>query len=175
MKVKIGKFLKTKPQQISIEIDKHDTWGLDHTLAYIIYPALLQLKVAKHGVPGEFAMVGGEDYLEQRCFDFYQETHADAFDEKIKEWDLVLDKMIWSFQQILMDDWQDKYYHGDQTIDWVPNEDKFLNPITGKLEETYTMKHKEGYWSDTEGLRMHQERIEEGLRLFGKYYQALWD
>lgn len=175
MKVKIGKFPKIKPQNITIEIDKHDTWGLDHTLAYIIYPALLQLKETKHGVPGEFAMVGGEDYLDQLSFDFYQETHSESFDEKIKEWDLVLDKMIWSFQQILIDDYSDKYYHGDQTIDWVKTDQKFLNPLNGKMEETYTIKHKEDYWSDTEGMRLHEERIKEGLELFGKYYRALWD
>lgn len=175
MKVKIGKYPKSSPPRVSVEIENFDTWGLDHTLAYIIYPALLQLKDTKHGVPGDFAMVGGEDYLDQLCFDFYQETHAESFDEKIKEWDLVLDKMIWSFQQILMDDWNDKYYHGDQTIEWIPHDHKVFNPMTGKMEETFTMKHKPDYFFDAEGMKEHEKRIQEGLELFGKYYQALWD
>lgn len=176
MKVKIGKYHKVSvKRKISVEIEPFDTWGLDHTLSYIIYPALLQLKATKHGVPGEFAMVGGEDYLEQLSFDFYKESHSDSFNEKIKEWDEVLDKMIWSFQQILTDDWESLYYHGDQTIDWIPNKDKFLDPVTGKMEESYTMKHKEDYFFDAEGMKVHQKRIQEGLELFGKYYQALWD
>ena len=28
---------------------------------------------------------------------------------------------------------------------------------------------------DSEGYTKHQERINNGLRLFGKYYRALWD
>ena len=28
---------------------------------------------------------------------------------------------------------------------------------------------------DDEGYKKHQERITNGLKLFGKYYQALWD
>jgi hypothetical protein len=176
MKVKIGKYPKVSPKRrISVEIEKFDTWGLDHTLSYIIYPALLQLKATKNGVPAEFAEVGGEDYIDQLSFDFYMETHNESFDEKIKEWDLILDKMIWSFQQILMDEYSEKYHHGDQNIDWIKNDDKFLNPLTGKMEETYTMKHKPSYFFDAEGLKKHEERIQEGLDLFGKYFQHLWD
>jgi len=28
---------------------------------------------------------------------------------------------------------------------------------------------------DREGLKAHQDRKANGFRLFGKYYQALWD
>jgi hypothetical protein len=28
---------------------------------------------------------------------------------------------------------------------------------------------------DTEGLQANEERITNGLRLFGKYYRSLWD
>ena len=44
MKVAIGRFPKKgNRRKINVEIDNFDTWGLDHTLATIIYPALLQL------------------------------------------------------------------------------------------------------------------------------------
>ena len=72
MKVNIGKYPKGKgTRKISVEINNSDTWNLDNTLAAIIYPALLQLKASKQGVPSEFSQVGGEDYVEQNSFDFY--------------------------------------------------------------------------------------------------------
>ena len=30
-------------------------------------------------------------------------------------------------------------------------------------------------WRDDEGRKKHQERMSNGFRLFGKYYEALWD
>ncbi len=50
MKVKVGKYPKNNRRKINVEIDYYDTWSLDHTLAMIIYPALLQLKATKHGI-----------------------------------------------------------------------------------------------------------------------------
>ena len=29
--------------------------------------------------------------------------------------------------------------------------------------------------SDDEGIKAHQKRITNGFRLFGKYYEGLWD
>ena len=84
MKVNIGKYPKGAGQRkISVQIDKSDTWSFDHTLAHIVYPALLQLKEQKMGVPGDFANdVGGEDYVDQKSFEFYEESHQWAFEEK---------------------------------------------------------------------------------------------
>ena len=87
MKVNIGKYPKgSGHRKISVEIDNSDVWSFDHTLAHIIYPALLQLKEQKQGVPSDFVNdVGGEDYVEQDSFEFYKETHQEAFNEKCKE------------------------------------------------------------------------------------------
>jgi hypothetical protein len=38
-------------QKTSIKIHKWDTWSMDHTLAPIILPMLVQLKETKHGAP----------------------------------------------------------------------------------------------------------------------------
>lgn len=178
MKVKIGNYPKNSSyRKVNIIIDKYDTWGLDHTLALIIYPALIQLKDTKHGVPHEFCMVGGEDYLDQMCFDFYSDTHSESFDLGSKEWDNVLDKMIWSFQQLALEDYQEKYYYGKSEYDFVESEDMFKNPVTGKMEETFEIvdKNPNSHFFDSVGLRLHEERIQEGLELFGKYYRNLWD
>lgn len=178
MKVKIGAYPKKgNRRKIDVKIDSYDTWSLDHTLAHIIYPALLQLKATKHGVPHEFADVGGEDFTDQDSFDFYKETNKEAFDEKVKQWDEILDKMIWSFQQLACDDYNDKYYHGKAEYDFVESDKMYPNPLNGKLEKTYQMvdKNPDEHWFDAEGLELHEKRIQEGLELFGKYYRALWD
>ena len=69
-------------QKISVRIDPHDTWSMDHTLAHIVLPMLVQLKATQHGHPA--------DLTEQ-------------------EWDEILDKMIWAFEQKCRDDWMDDY------------------------------------------------------------------
>ena len=105
MKIKIGPFPKGNGnRKVDIQIDKYDTWNMDHTLAMIIYPMLLQLKATKHGVPHDFSEVGGESYNNQDSFDFYKENVDELFNERIKSWDDALDKLIWSFQQIAVGD-----------------------------------------------------------------------
>lgn len=179
MKVSIGKWPKGhKPRKLSIKIENFDTWNLDGTLAKIIYPALLQLKEQKQGVPNEFVNdVGGEDWKDQECFDFYKETHTEAFNEACKGWDDALDKMIWAFQQLAEVDYDKKYHHGKGEYEWVETDKLYPNPISGKMEKTYQMldKNPGAHWYDHVGHRLHEERIQEGLELFGKYYRALWD
>lgn len=177
MKLNIGKYKKNGNRRINIQIESFDTWSLDHTLAHIILPALLQLKATKHGIPSEFAIVGGEDYESQESFDFYKETHTESFDIACRRWDEILDKMIWSFQQLAFDDYESQYHHGKAEYDWVPSNQQSFNPITNQMEDTFTMvdKNPEGHYIDWEGLKLHEERIQEGLELFGKYYRHLWD
>lgn len=179
MKTKIGKFPKGfKSRKIDVQIESFDTWNLDGTLALIIYPALLQLKSSKHGVPSEIVNdVGGENYVSQRSFEFYSETHDESFDLACKRWDEILDKMIWSFDQIIKDNYSDKYHHGNIDWDFVESDIQYPNPISGKMESTYRMvdKNPEDHWYDSVGHQLHEDRIQEGLELFGKYYRNLWD
>jgi hypothetical protein len=178
MKVKIGKFPRgIAPRKISVQIDKWDTYSLDHTLAMIIYPALLQLKATKHGVPNDFAMVGGEDYLDQESFDFYKDEDGSLFNQRCKAWDDTLDKMIWSFQQLADDNYDSQYHHGKAEYDWKETDRLYPNPVTGVMEPTYQMvdKNPTEHWYDHVGHQLHEARIQEGLELFGKYYRNLWD
>ena len=178
MKINIQKYPKKSiDRKVSIEIEHFDTWSLDHTLAMIILPALIQLKDTKQGIPGDFSEVGGEEYSEQDSFDFYKESYNEAFDQRCKEWEEILDKMIWSFQQIAFDEYDKLYHHGEPHYDFVESNRLFPNPVTGKMEKTYQMvdKNPNEHWYDHVGHKLHEERIQEGLELFGKYYRALWD
>ena len=179
MKVNIHKYPKGNAERkINVEIERFDTWSLDHTLAHIILPALLQLKEEKHGVPSELVNdVGGEDWDQQDSFDFYKETHNEAFEIACERWNVILDKMIWSFEQLVKDDYDSLYHHGDAKFDWVKTDKLYPNPVTGKMEATYQMvdKNPEEHWYDHVGHQLHEERMQEGFELFGKYYRSLWD
>lgn len=179
MKINIGKFPKGKTdRKIDINIEYFDTWNMDHTLALIILPMLLQLKETKHGVPSELVDdVGGEDYTEQDSFDFYKETHVESWEVASKRWDEILDKMIWSFQQLAVEEYDEKYHHGKADYDWLESDKMFSNPVTGKIEKAYQMVDKDptSHWYDHVGHQLHEERIQEGLNLFGKFFRSLWD
>ena len=177
MKIKIGPWPKNKPRKVNIEIEKFDTWNMEHTLALIILPMLVQLKAQKMGIPAEFADVGGGDFDDQYSFDFYNETHNECFEKGVERWDEVLDKMIWSFQQIVDGSWEEAYRHGEANITWEPTEEKIMDPVTGKMEEAYQMvdKNPHEHWTDLSGMKEHEKRIQEGLELFGKYFRNLWD
>lgn len=166
MKIKIRKPPKQGWSKVDIEIENHDIWSADHTLALIILPLLLELKENHNGIPGNFEYVGGEDWQDQQCFDFYTETHNWAFEQSCKNWVNTLDKMIWSFQQIAYSDYESQYHHNSSDITLKTSKDDNGNEITvldgGK------------HWFDVEGAQLHEERIQEGLDLFAKYYKSLW-
>lgn len=177
MKVNISNYKKASERRISVDIDRWDTWSADHTMALVILPLLLQYRENHHGIPNEFADHSGDENCQpQYLFDFYKESHDWAFDQGVKKWEETLDKMIWSFYQIVVDD-DSKYHHGRANFDWIKSDKQYPNPITGKVEDTFQMvdKNPTEHWTDYEGMRLHEERIQEGLDLFGKYFRNIWD
>ena len=151
----INLYLDRKKRTEKVRIDDYDTWSMDHTLAPIILPMLKQLKETKHGSP----WTDDEDVPEELRSTSAppKENDYDTDDNHHKRWDWVLDEMIWTFEQKARDDWQDDYY-GDYV------EDPKNGPMAGSFE-----------WIDHEGRAAHQERMTNGFRLFGKYFENLWD
>jgi YD repeat-containing protein len=162
-----------RPKINYVKIDAHDTWSMDHTLAMIVLPMLKQLKELKHGCPP----VADEDVpsplqstapgARDRC-----ENDWDLDDNHFHRWDYVLDEMIFAFGTKLDESWQDKYNTG--TIDW--QQEPCAWDSKGK-PTLYTTKNgpNHTFKCDYEGLRKEQARIANGFRLFGVYYEALWD
>lgn len=155
-----------RDRKVKIRIDKYDTWSMDETLAMIILPMLKQLKETKQGSP----MVDDEDlpptmrYTSKKGPDDW-ETEDHWVHHK---WDWVLNEIIWTFENILDKDWEDRYtiQEGEIDFDEYPeDEGKDVTPLRWKKE----------YVIDWQGRKVHQERISNGLKLFGKYYQGLWD
>lgn len=158
-----------KKRKIKIHIDKYDTWNMDGTLALIILPMLKQLKETQHGAPGDMPEFSQTDNgSSQSSFEFYKEGDSAAWDAGHKRWEEILDKMIWSFEQRLDDNWDEKYWITHPVLDmddYPEDEGKTCFPVRWKVKGE----------CDWEGRQKHVEKMQEGFELFGKYYQNLWD
>lgn len=172
MKVYIGKYpgsRSKKERRVSVRIDPSDTWNMDSTLALIIHPMLVQLKATKHGAP----LVADSDVPDRLRSDSPdlppKENEWDTDGNHFERWDWVLDEMIWAFEQ-LNSDWEDQFHSGNIDIRWVPDGN-------AGGEELYRMERgpDDTHVFDKAGHDAWQARISNGLRLFGTYYQALWD
>jgi hypothetical protein len=167
----LNKFLDfIHPKIDYVKIDYWDTWSMDHTLGQIALPMLKQLKEKKHGAP----LVDDEDVPEELKSTSAppKENEWDIDGNHFKRWEWVMDEMIFAFEHHIDREWEDAYHKGkfnmkSKACKWDEN---------GKAT-LYEMVEDEGhtYEIDFEGLKVVQERITNGFRLFGKYYQALWD
>ena len=158
-----------------VKIDKWDTWSMDHTLALMVLPMLKQLKETKHGSP----FVEDDDVPEELRSTSAppKENEWDIDDNHFKRWDYVLDEMIQAFECKVDDNWDKQYSSGEHDLKWIKSSKQFPNPITGVMEATYQMTDgpKNTYKCDYDALAKHQARNSNGFRLFGKYYEGLWD
>ena len=174
------KFLEFVHPRINyVKIDKWDTWSMDSTLAQIILPMLKQLRDTSHGsalvdledVPVELRGTNTEEYDSQSCFDFYHKDDS-VKDMLHKRWEWTLNEMIFAFEHIVDDSWEDKFSSGESDWQSVPCAwDKKGKPTLYEMKEGPNHTYK----CDYDGLRKIHDRINNGLRLFGKYYSGLWD
>ena len=157
-----------------VKIDRWDTWSMDHTLSYIILPMLKQLKDSKHGGP----RVDDEDVPDEikSTNAKPKENDYDTDDFWFDRWDYVLDEMIFAFECKIDDSWQEKFRSGEIDMTWIPV-DKEGNKVPKGQHTHYQMGHgpNHTYECDYEGMEKVQKRITNGFRLFGKYYEGLWD
>jgi len=122
-------------RKIKVHIDRYDTVSLDHTLALIILPCLIQLKNTQQGMP----VIKEVDIdPNQESFDFGDDLESMQYEKNTTIWNEIMDKMIWSFQQLTVD-------------------------------------YKNGVNIKSDARPLYEERLQEGLALFGTYYLALWD
>lgn len=154
-----------RERKIKIVIDRWDTWSADHTLALIILPVLKQLHKEKHGAPA----VSDEDvpeHLRSTSAPKKEDEH-DIDANHFKRWDYVMNEMIWAFEQILDDDWAEQFYTGVSDVNFIRDIET----------NTYTMVHGKNHTRrfDKEGYMKYDQRINNGLILFGKYFRGLWD
>ena len=157
MKVNIGNYPENdNPRQIEITIDEYDTWSMDHTLALLIVPMLKQLKSTKHGAP-----FIDDEYVPEHLRSTSaapKENEWDTDTNHFKRWDYVIDEMIWAMEQIVDDDSDSKFYDHSEV-----NEEADIMEQVAKIKCDYA------------ALQKHHERIANGTKLFGIFFQSLWD
>ena len=165
------KFLDFVHPQINyVKIDRYDTWSMDHTLADIVLPMLQQLKTSKHGAPHVDDADVPEDLRSTSAP--AKENEWDTDDNWFRRWDWVLAEMIFAFECKVDDSWQEAFSSGEfdhKTVAcaWDANGKATMYKWENGPYHTYTC--------DYEGMKVVEDRIQNGFRLFGRYYQALWD
>lgn len=161
------------PEVKYVKIDYWDTWSMDYSLSPIILPMLKQLKKHKHGAPavddGDVpARLQSTTRWAQKAKKDNHGTDGNYF----KRWDWVISEMIWAFEQLCDQDNDAQFWTGEFDHITVPHEyDSNGKVILWQLQNgpNHTAKF------DAKASAKHQKRIKNGLRLFGKYYQNLWD
>jgi hypothetical protein len=135
-----------------------DVWSLDHYLSGWLPDALRQLKATKHGVPA--AVVELEDCGEDG------NTTEEGIARASGRWDVIMDKMIAAFEadQKINDGLYEKEL-GDYPL---------MRP-SGVSADAWE-KVKDNHFAASRLLMERDKKIkEEGLLLFVKFYNNLWD
>lgn len=178
---------KKKRKEV-VKLHHYDTWGTDHTISIITLPLLKQLRDTKHGSPN----VDDEDVPEElKSTSAPKPKHDyDIDDNHHKRWDWVLNEMIWAFEQKLDDKAEDQFHSGDHDIHWQKVDQEY-NPVgepkpLGERDPLFEEEKGKFYWTmvhgpndthvfDREGWEKWNARKRNGFKLFGKYFEALWD
>jgi hypothetical protein len=162
------------PKVNYVKIDKWDTWSMDSTLSPIILPMLKQLREHKHGAP----WTDDEDVPKNlrsttKLAQAAKKEEWDTDGNHFRRWDWIMDEMIWAFEQMCDEDSDAQFHTGESDIEWVPSEklDDKGKPLTYEMKRGPNDTRK----FEKKGYMKHQELIRNGTRLFGKYYQNLWD
>lgn len=165
---------RVHPEIKIIRIDYWDTWSMDHTLSPIILPMLKQLKEKKHGSP----FVDDEDVPEhlRSTAAPAKENDWDTDANHFLRWDWAMSEMIFAFECKVDDSWEDQFRSGEHDMLWIPV-DADGNEVPKGEHRFYQMGKgpKDTYQCDYDAMKIVETRIQNGLRLFGKYFSALWD
>ena len=139
---------KYKQQRIERGFDDTECWNLDLTFAGFILPRLIQFKKDVMGYPEEL--------------------------ETFENWIAVIDKMIYAFDHIYnreaYSEELDKQFqidHSGMQMDFLP--DGTLQ-ITDPNRELNAPREKKKDAAEREIFK----KVNEGLKLFGKYFRDLW-
>lgn len=152
----INKLKDKQKQKIKVKIEPHDIWATDFHLAQIILPMLKRLKEHKHGAP----FTDDEDVPEElKSTVKSAKDEYDVDDLYHERWEWILDEMIWAFEQMADYDTDNQFYKWDD----VPH-DIIKIPFT---ERNVTV--------DYDGMKAWNKRIDNGTKLFGKYFRSLSD
>lgn len=169
-----------RQRDVKIVIHDFDSWSADHTISLIIVPLLTQLKDKSHSSP----MTENKDVPKH----LHSTMDADGNDEFVHDrWAWILGEMIWAFTEIRDDKWEEQFHSGVSDIQWDKVDEDELKKMQEEDPDMLTDEEmREGIYEmtlgpadtrkfDAEGYKKHSARIQNGIRLFSKYFFGLWD
>lgn len=159
---------KKRKRSIRIQIDKYDTWSADNTLSHIAVPLLEQLRDKKQGSP----IIEDEDlpeYLQSVVRADVDFTSGDQDDLIEARWNWIMNEIIWALTEHRDDTWEEMYYDRN-----VADPGKTLAALTGEEIFAIIPPARDAANVDFDGRLLHDERIQRGMELFGKYFRSMW-
>lgn len=147
-----------------VKIDYYDTWSAEWTLAQIAYPLLVQLKEDKQGAPYTVDDDVPEELRSYNAPPKEQDWDTDEF--HFLRWDWILQEMIYAMKEIAENNPEEPVvYKKVRESEMKEHPNGAVEVIDSGLEEIEGMKE--------ERLK-YTNRVQNGCRLFGVYFQNLW-
>jgi hypothetical protein len=135
---------------------------MDHTLADIILPMLRQLRKTQHGAP-----CTDDDDVPEHLRSTAAKPKKNEWDtdsNHFKRWDWIMKEMIWTFNEHAKDH-DPNFYIKKPKYKRVKKEGNKFDELVLVSPGEFDYVKSKAYW----------DRKKNGFRLFGKYYQNLWD
>jgi hypothetical protein len=139
-------------RRVKVKVDEWDLFNADQTLAYIISATLTKFnELERDGYPKTDPLDGPAHLI----------TDGEHSTDR---WEWIVGEMAWAFEQYNIC-WKQQYESGEPDYVWTPLPSGGARMTTGP-NHTLVI--------DEEGQQRHQDRIDHGIYLFGKYYRYLW-
>ena len=155
-------WLRKKRQKWTTGFPHEEFWDFKSALANWAIPRLKHMKDNLHGYPS--CLIPEEKWEEISAGKEVVKEGRDIREEHgMKEWNKILDKIIWSFEN-----------HDNEPMPTEPeNYDPRCNMIKYDDGSTEYEHLDDRPWDWTE-CEAHDKKVQEGLDLFAKYYKDLW-
>lgn len=139
-------WLKRKKQKWTTGFEHHESYDFFHWHAKIVVPRLKMLKDNLNGCPAQIA------------------DECGGVNKGCEEWKKIIEKMIWSFENIDKEPMPIKpeNYDSRQKVTKYSDGSTSYDPLDKRKWD----------WTPCEE---HYKKVQEGLDLFAKHYQNLWD
>ena len=155
-------WFRKKRQKWTTGFPHEESWDFKSALANWALPRLKHMKDNLHGYPS--CLIPEEKWEEISAGkEIVDEGRNIREEHGMKEWNKILDKIIWSFEN-----------HDNEPMPTEPdNYDSRCNMIKYDDGSTEYEHLDDRPWDWTE-REAHDKKVQEGLDLFAKYYKDLW-
>ena len=139
-------------RKLVVRIDEWDSWDCAHSLAIIAAPLLKQLQATQPGAPFTDDEDAPPEFASTAPPINPDAVHGSCDPNHHPRWEWILGEIVFAMECLAQpgDEWENRFYDFDKS-------------------------YGDPGFCDREGLKKVNERVNNGCRLFGKYFRALWD